>query len=56
MPRPFLVDLRDAPPDTIERVIEDKELYPLIYQMRVDPAVYLKEDIDLEKAAATAKI
>ena len=56
LPRPFLVDLRDAPPDTIERVIEDKELYPLIYQMRVDPAVYLKEDIDLEKAAATAKI
>ena len=40
--QPFVVDLRDAPSDTVECVIEDKELYPLIYQMRIDPAVYLR--------------
>ena len=40
---PIDVDLTDCQPETIERVIEDQELYTLLFKLKVDPAIYLTE-------------
>lgn len=41
---PVLLRLTDFPEVRIENVIEDKELFPLVLQLRVDPNMYLMAD------------
>ena len=43
LPHPIDVDLTDCQPDAIEHVIEDQELYTLLFKLKVDPAMYLTE-------------
>ncbi len=40
---PFTIDLQKFPPDTVTSVLEEMELVPLIFRMRVDPSKFLKD-------------
>ena len=43
LPEPYLLNTVDCPPGTIEQVIEDRELFPLVYRLRIDPTQFLKD-------------
>ncbi|MDO4204263.1 MAG: HD-GYP domain-containing protein [Selenomonadaceae bacterium] len=43
---PKVVRMTDFPEVTVESVTEEKDLFPLILQLRVDPNIYLKADAD----------
>jgi len=45
LPEPFILNTHDCRPNTIEAVVEDKELIPLFFRLRVDPAFYLDQDL-----------
>lgn len=40
---PYLLDTKECHDHVIEQVIEDKELIPLLYRLRIDPAMYLED-------------
>ncbi len=42
--QPFTIDLRKFPPDTIVSALEEMELIPLLFRMRIDPSKYLQDD------------
>ena len=42
--QPYLLNTQECSPSCIEQVIEDKDLFPLVYRLRVDPANYLQDD------------
>ena len=42
--QPYTVDLREHPPDTINSVLEEMELIPLLFRMRVDPSKFLQDE------------
>lgn len=44
--KPALLDMADFPGIVVEGVTEDRDLFPLILQLRTDPSIYMKEDID----------
>lgn len=41
VPQPFDVDLKSCPPDTVQTVVEDMELFPLYHRLKFDPAQLL---------------
>lgn len=42
--QPYTIDLRKFPPDTIVSALEEMELIPLLFRMRVDPSKFLQEE------------
>lgn len=44
LPKPFDIDLAHYPLGTIGHVIEDIELFPLLFHLGVDPAIYLASE------------
>lgn len=42
--QPYTIDLRKFPPDTIISALEEMELTPLHFRMRVDPSAFLKDE------------
>ena len=42
--QPYTIDLRKFPPDTIISALEEMELTPLLFRMRVDPSAFLKDE------------
>lgn len=41
LPKPLFIDLAQCPPDTIEQVLDDNELYRLIQEIKIDPAAFI---------------
>ena len=42
--QPYTIDLRKFPPDTIVSALEEMELIPLLFRMRIDPSKFLQEE------------
>ncbi|MBP5199658.1 MAG: HD-GYP domain-containing protein [Schwartzia sp.] len=42
--KPYTIDLLKFPPDTIISALEEMELTPLLFRMRVDPSSFLKDE------------
>ena len=51
--KPVVLRMTKFPEVTVEGVTEDKDLFPLILQLRVDPNMYLMQDGDLFPEATT---
>ena len=41
--KPYVLNTAECPRNCIEQVIEDKDLFPLLFRMRVDPAQFLQD-------------
>lgn len=44
LPDPYDANLESCPQDTIQQIVEDMELLPLIYRMHIDPAFFLQDN------------
>ncbi len=42
--QPYTIDLKNLPSDTIVNTLEDMELTPLLFRMRIDPAQFLQDE------------
>ena len=51
--KPVVLRMTEFPEVTVEGVTEDKDLFPLILQLRVDPNIYLMQDGDLFQEATS---